>query len=71
MNENFNEVDIIDENIINENKVVEGNSINLKGMQILLLLWIKKFVELFFLIHMVLAFYAKFHIQMKMMYLKY
>jgi small GTP-binding protein len=33
MNENFNEVDIIDENIINENKVVEGNSINLKGMQ--------------------------------------
>ena len=33
MNENFNEVEIIDENIINENKVVEGNSINLKGMQ--------------------------------------
>ena len=33
MNENFKEVEIKDENIINENKVVEGNSINLKGMQ--------------------------------------
>lgn len=33
MNENFKEVEIKDENIINENKVVKGNSINLKGMQ--------------------------------------
>ena len=71
MNENFKEVEIKDENIINENKVVEGNSINLKGMQNFIITLDKKIVELFFLILMVQVFYAKFHIQRKTMYLKF
>ena len=71
MNENFKEVEIKDENIINENKVVEGNSINLKGMQNFIITLDKKIVELFFLILMVQVFYAKFHIKRKTMYLKF